>query len=163
MNDDIKNYIDFCCDRYLSYRPRTEHEMRTYLKRKLSQKKFDLSPADIEKYTEDKVSSLTETGIVNDEKFAEWYVHEKTHFKPRGSTRVSYELAQKGVSRDTISKILDKRDKDEKDMILDLLERYSRVDYSDPVSVRKLMQKLGRKGFSYGDIKRAIEEYTEKE
>lgn len=163
MIDDIKQYIDYCCDRYLSYRPRTEYEMRTYIKRKLSQKRFDLSPVEVQSLIDQKVKDLLDSGIVNDVSFAKWYLQEKTIFKPRGFSRIKYELAQKGISRHIIAEIMEERVIDEKDMILELLQRYSRVDYTDQKNVQKLIQKLGRKGFSYGDIKRAIEEYTEKE
>jgi regulatory protein len=79
--------------RYLSYRPRSEAE----LKRRLAGRGFG----------EDDISAvlrdLKEGGLVNDAAFAHFWRENRAAFRPRSRSLTSLELARKGVARETIA------------------------------------------------------------
>ena len=77
---------------YLSYRPRSIHEMRTYLQKKGYE----------ENVAAEVLDRLAAVGLVNDEAFATFWTSSRGRFSPRGDRALRYELRQKGVDRDTI-------------------------------------------------------------
>lgn len=69
--------------KYLSYRPRTEAEIRTYL-----------GPD----CTEDIVTRLKHLKFIDDAKFAAWYVESRLRTRPRSRKLLELELKRKGVT-----------------------------------------------------------------
>src|ERR1035437_11177164 len=74
--------------RYLSFRPRSEKELRDYLKKK---KCDDLTAKRI-------LESLKRDRFINDEEFVRWWVEQRTLLKPKAVRVIKYELKQKGIS-----------------------------------------------------------------
>lgn len=68
--------------KYLSYRPRTEAEIRTYL-----------GPD----CTEDVITRLKRLKFIDDAKFAAWYVESRLRTRPRSTKLLELELKRKGV------------------------------------------------------------------
>jgi len=87
---------------FLSYRPRSENEIRKNLKKK-----------DIEDRVIDKVMErLQRGGLVDDLKFAEMWVENRSEFRPRGSRALRMELRQKGINDKIIEKVITNIDED---------------------------------------------------
>jgi regulatory protein len=82
--------------RLLSYRPRTEAEIRRNL-----QKHFD-DPAVIEQVLE----RLRRSGLADDEAFGRMWVENRMHFQPKARRALKAELRQKGLTADQAEAIL---------------------------------------------------------
>jgi regulatory protein len=141
--------LDKAYDRVLnliSHRPRSEGELRDYLKRK--------------DYDEDvivqTIERLNERGYVNDLDFARRWVESRRLLKSTSKRRLVQELRQKRISDDVIAQVLEADETDERQVLRELIERKRRqTKYQDDL---KLMQYLSRQGFSYDDIKAALSE-----
>ncbi len=130
--------------KYLSIRLRSEGEINQYLKRKgasLEQQKT--------------ISNrLKAMDLINDERFAEAFIHDKLMLSPSSKRKITYELKKKHLAEDIIKNSLTNdqiSDEDNLKKMIALKRRQSK--YQDDL---KLMQYLVRNGFNYGDVKRAI-------
>lgn len=74
--------------KYLAFRPRSEREVRDYLKRKGSD----------EKETQALISQLRDEHLIDDAKFLAWYVESRSRASPRGRRLLTWELKQKGIA-----------------------------------------------------------------
>ncbi|HEX5797173.1 MAG TPA: RecX family transcriptional regulator [Candidatus Saccharimonadales bacterium] len=129
----------------IARRPRSEGEIRDYLRRK--------------KYEDQKIekilSTLSSKGHINDEDFAFRWVENRRLLKPISKRKLRLELKQKKISEDIIQKILQDDETDEKEIIKELIEKKRRQSrYQDN---QKLIAYLARQGFSYSDIKEAMD------
>jgi len=139
-------------DRALSYimiRPRSEWELREYLKRKKS-------PAP---QTEKILNKLSISGYINDKKFAEAWVNNRRLLKSTSRRRLIQELRQKRVADDVIEQVLSEDETDEPEVLKQLVAKKRKQSrYQDDL---KLMQYLARQGYNYGDIKTALQNQDE--
>src|SRR5260221_4154782 len=81
--------------RYVSFRPRSEREIREFLQTKL--KRWHIA-GDVSVVKA--IDRLREYGHVDDRKFAAWWVSQRSAFRPKGARALKAELFKKGVSRD---------------------------------------------------------------
>jgi regulatory protein len=141
--------VDKALDRVmglLARRPRSTWEIESYLKRK------DIA----EDVAQEVLATLRERGYVDDEDFARRWVENRRLLKLTSTRRLQQELRQKRVPSDIIDRVLQSDETDEKQILKDLIARkQTQTRYHDTT---KLMQYLSRQGFSYGDIKEALEE-----
>jgi len=150
--DELKNkaVLDKAYDRTLNLimrRPRSEWELRDYLKRK--------------EYDEEAIAAtierLAERGYVNDQDFAKRWVENRRLLKSTSKRRLQQELKQKRVSQEVIDEVLASDETDERDVLRELVGRKQKqTKYQDKT---KLMQYLSRQGYNYGDIKSVLEEF----
>jgi regulatory protein len=126
----------------LSFRQRSEWELRDYLKRK------NQSPAIIEKL----LNVLSNLGYVDDKKFATAWVDNRRLLKPISSLKLRAELKQKRIANNIIDEVLKADTTDEITVLRELIDRKSKR-YPDQ---QKLMAYLARQGFRYDDIKQAL-------
>jgi len=132
----------------ISHRPRSEWELRGYLKRKDYDE--DASTAVLER--------LRERGHVDDADFARRWVETRRLLRNTSRRRLSQELRQKRIADDIIDQVLEADETDESDVLRDLIERKRKqTKYQDDL---KLMQYLSRQGFNYDDIKSALHEIS---
>jgi regulatory protein len=133
--------------RFLSYRPRSEAEVRRYLQDKKAAPTIE---AEV-------VERLTSSGLLDDQAFANYWVENRESFNPRGQHALIYELRQKGLSEETIALALE--DIDEEDSAYRaLISRARRMPPLDRESFRKKLGSfLRRRGFSYEAISAALE------
>jgi len=132
---------------YLSYRPRSESE----LKERLRQRGF----ADD---TQEAVRTrLKELGLVDDMAFAQFWKDNRESFSPRSRRLTKLELRQKGVANDIIDQVVDAIDDDDSAYRAALSKARSlpRSDYQR--FRRRLGEYLKRRGFSYGVINHTVE------
>jgi regulatory protein len=119
-------------------RPRSEKETSDYLYKKIYEKKLD------KEYINQIIEKLEKKKYLNDEAFAKWYVENRFVKKGISKKRLSLELAKKGISREIVERVLKDSGRDEKEEILKIIAK-KRARYDDD----KLIQYLGRQGFSY--------------
>ncbi len=133
---------------FLSYRPRSEAEVRRNLRKK------DVEDEVIEVVIE----RLTQTGLVDDGEFARYWVENRVQFKPRGARALHYELREKGIADSIIADAL--ADLDEELAARQVAEtgarRLTHLQARD--FRRKLSAYMARRGFSYAVIAPLIEE-----
>ena len=128
----------------LARRPRSEWELRDYLKRK----KVD------EEGRDKLLNKLSASNYIDDEDFARRWVDSRRLLKFTSKRKLSLELKQKRISDETISKVLTEDDTNELEVLKKLIEKKrTQTRYRDDT---KLMQYLIRQGFNYCDIKQAL-------
>jgi regulatory protein len=142
--------------RYLSYRPRSEAE----IKQRLQHHGFD------DACTEKVIVKLSEQGLVDDTAFARFWIDNRRTFRPRSRRMTKLELRRKGLNMDVIEQAIHDID-DRESAYRAALSRTRHLFPSDyPVYRRRLGQYLGRRGFSYDVINETVQkvwkEYTEK-
>lgn len=129
----------------ISRRPRSEWEIKDYLKRK------DYKPSEIEQ----SVKLLRERGYINDLDFARRWVESRRLLKSTSKRKLRLELMQKRVSEEAITKVLEDDETDEAEVLKELIiKKRGQTRYKDR---EKLIAYLLRQGFNYGDIKSAID------
>jgi regulatory protein len=134
--------------RFVSYRPRSETELRQHLRRK------QLDDALIEEV----IARLRRYNYLNDDEFAAYWVEQRETFKPRSPMALRQELRQKGVDREIVDRAVDEIDE------LDAARRAAekRLNQLARLPYDQFRAKLGgylqRRGFSYGVIREVIQE-----
>jgi regulatory protein len=131
---------------YAMIRPRSRWEMETYLQRKKA------SPPLIEAI----LNKLSNLHMLNDLEFARSWVTSRRLLRPTSMRKLQQELRAKRVADDIIQQVLTEDETDEGD-ILKVLVAKKRQQTKFKNDDLKLMQFLARQGFSYGDIKAALE------
>lgn len=130
--------------RYVAMRPRSEWEMQMYMARK----EVDKEAAD------EVISRLRNLNLLSDLDFARAWISSRRQLKSTSKRRLRLELMQKHVPNDVIDEALSEDEGDERQILRELIEK-KRRRYPDQ---QKLMQYLARQGFSYDDIKSALNE-----
>jgi regulatory protein len=136
--------------RFLSFRRRTEKEIRL----KLQKRDFD------EKTIKRTVEKLKEYDLINDLEFATAWVKERLEYKPRGKRLLRLELWKKGIKKEIIDQVTGEFCRNEDKSALELLERIKRKYKNlDPqVAKRRMYGYLLRRGFSYETSKSAMKQ-----
>ena len=101
--DDMRWRVRQAALHLLSYRPRTEHELRI----RLHAKGFH------DNFVESCLRLLENQGLLNDHAFALAHVRSRIRFHVRGRVRLSQELRQKGVSTKIANRAIDEVFNDE--------------------------------------------------
>lgn len=95
---------------------------------------------------------LVERGYIDDEKFARYWVENRSLQKGASARKLTAELRLKGVEQAIIDTSLASSDRRDQDELMKMLMK-KRVKYPDE---QKLKQYLMRQGFSYDDINDAL-------
>ena len=136
---------------FLSYRPRSEAEVR----RNLRSKGFEDS------IVEAVIERLTQVGLLNDREFAHYWVENRLQFRPKGVRALRQELRDKGISASIVDDVL--IDVDEEAAARQAAKAgVRRLKHLAPADFRrKLGMYLSRRGFSYAVIRPLVEEMLE--
>lgn len=145
---------------YSLMRPHSSREVRDYLYRKTLSKKYKSRrtgelkerPGVSKAVTERVFARLVEKGYVDDEKFARFWVENRNQRKGISSRKLRAELAAKGVASDIVERQLAAGGRSDNDELQKIIAKKKR-QYPDE---QKFMQYLARQGFSYDDIKNAL-------
>ncbi|RYF28900.1 MAG: hypothetical protein EOO17_03620 [Chloroflexi bacterium] len=146
---------------YCLMRPHSSKEMRDYLYRKTratkvrSRKTGEVidRPGVSQSLTERVYDRLVEKKYIDDDKFARYWVENRNMKKGVSKRKLQAELQSKGVDRAIIESQLDQTERTDGDELQKIIEK-KRRRYPDG---QKFMQYLARQGFSYDDIKAALE------
>lgn len=132
--------------RFLGLRPRSEREMRNYLRRK------DITPEDIESA----VARLLQARLLDDLEFARSWIRTRQALSPRSRRMLQQELAAKGVSRDVVDEAVGELDEDAQlDTLVEVMQRKRRLPQY--ASAEKLLGYFARQGYPYDQLKKALE------
>jgi len=133
---------------YLSYRPRSESELRERLHRR----GFD------DDNLEAVIAKLKEQGLVDDVAFAQFWKDNRESFSPRSQWLTKLELRRKGVANDIIDQVVDTID-DDNSAYRAALSKARSLSLSDYQGFRRrLGEYLKRRGFGYGVINHTIQQ-----
>jgi regulatory protein len=145
---------------YSLMRPHSVREVRDYLYRKTLTTKYKTKKGEIKErqgysptLTTRVLQKLQQKNYVNDEKFARWWI--ETRHQNQGSSlrKLRSELAAKGVSSNIIEGVISQTDRTDDDEITKMIAK-KRQKYTDE---HKLMQYLVRQGFSYQQVRDALD------
>jgi regulatory protein len=149
--DIYKKYLDSILH-FLSFRPRSEKEIRDNLiKKKASQE-----------IIEQIITWLKQQKFLDDEEFTRWWIEQRSKFRPKSMRIIKLELKQKGIAQQVIDGVVE----DPESKIQNDLESAKKiVEKKFPkykgLSKYELYQKLGavlaRKGFNWETIKKSID------
>lgn len=184
----MDDYIKFqtIAIKFLSYRPRSEKEVREKLQ-KFTKKTSYPYPGQVPHSSpqrtkgsgvakapqnndviEQVMAFLKEQKFIDDAAFVKWWIQQRTEYKPKSLKVIKLELRQKGISNDLIDSMIH----DSQFMIQSDVDRAKAlVEKKLPkykgLSRYELLQKLGpylaRRGFDYDTIKQSIDAATEEE
>ena len=133
---------------FISYRPRSEAEVRKNLK------KHDTP----EEVIPEVLDRLRRIGLVDDVQFAQTWVENRSTFRPRGRRALVAELRQKGIGDEAIDEALFDLDEDSLayQAALKQSRKYTGLDWQN--FRQKMSAFLARRGFNYGVAKPVIEQ-----
>ena len=158
--------------RFLSYRPRSEKEVRDRLN--IKYQSFDKAQdrkSNIKNLTlviDKVIQKLKEQKFINDEEFAKWWIESRLRFRPRSINLIKKELLQKGIERDIIDGQISNlihstgsgQISNDLQQAKKLIEK--RIERFRNLTKQEIYQKLGRylasKGFDWETIKQSIDE-----
>ena len=134
--------------RHLSYRPRTEAELRAHL-----QKRGFANPC-----VEQVLAELRDKGLTDDSAFARLWIDSRESSRPRSRAMLRRELTEKGIDAQTISEATGEID--EESSAYRAAQKKARTlatsDYAD--FRRKLSAFLARRGFGYDVSQRTVKQ-----
>lgn len=133
--------------RYAAMRLRSTWEMEQYLKRK------GATPPLSEKI----LNKLSNIGLLNDEAFARAWTNNRRLLRPTSKRKLQQELRAKRVSDEVIEQALQTDEGNDEQAALRQLVAKKRDLPKYKAEPMKLMQYLARQGFSYDDIKTALQ------
>jgi regulatory protein len=136
---------------FLSYRPRSEDEVRKNLKKK-----------DFEEHIITEVMErLLRGGLVDDQKFAKLWVENRSEFRPRGSRVLQMELRQKGIHEEIIDSVTSNIDEEHLayQAAMKHARKYRQLEWQD--FRKKMYGFLARRGFDYGIISSIVQKTWE--
>jgi len=157
QTDDLvfKNEFQKSLDRTLrliSHRPRSEKEIRDYLKKKKSPPKI----------IEAVIRKLKQLKQINDQEFANWWIEQRSTFRPRGKFGLTMELRQKGIDEKIIKEVIE--GVDELPLAEEVAQKKRRTYKNLPREefYQKMSAYLARRGFSWETIKKVVAKLLEK-
>jgi len=134
--------------RFAMVRPRSEKEFKDYFWRKKVH----------ESLHEDLLKKLQHFELLDDTKFAKWWVEQRGNFKPKPVRILKIELTQKGIVKEIIETVLGETKLDEEKMARDIIERkgYKWKNLPAREARQKMSQYLAGKGFSWDTIEKVV-------
>jgi regulatory protein len=148
--DEVKRAVERALH-FLSYRPRSVHEVRRNLIEK------DVPEPAITAALE----RLTAQGYLDDAAFATFWVRERNSFKPISPKALRHELRQKGIPQSIIEEAMAAVDADDTALRAARSQLRRWRGSTRKVFRDKLLSFLQRRGFSYGDAKDALRRIEE--
>ena len=142
---------------YSLMRPHSQYELSQYLYRKTRDtltKTGSIKKGVSKELTARVFDRIIEKGYVNDEAFARCWIENRQLRKGISKRKLQAELASKGVNRSIVESLLSETERTDEDEILKIIEKKA-SRYDDE---QKLIAYLARQGFSYDDIKQAIDD-----
>lgn len=174
--------------RFLSFRPRSEKEVRDNLiktlkrkrnnkpattetqKRQEAQNDFSVSDEFSDSVVARKaliidqvIAKLKEQKFLNDEEFTKWWIEQRTTFRPKGIRLIKIELQRKGVAREIVDNIVENSElkvENDLDKAKKLVQK--KLPRYQNLPRQEQYQKLGaflaRQGFDWETIKEGIDD-----
>ena len=150
QRDDVERAYERALN-FLSYRPRSEAEVR----RNLGKKRV------ADEVVEEVIERLVRIGMLDDQEFARYWVENRVQFNPRGARALRHELWQKGIPASVVDDVL--ADFDEEAVARKAMDSGARrLSHLEPWDFRrKLEAYLARRGFSRAVFGPLVEDIVE--
>jgi regulatory protein len=134
--------------RFAFARPRSKKEVTDWFRRKEVH----------ESIHEELLDKLKRLELLDDTKFASWWVTQRTAFRPKSKMVLTMELRQKGIDKDIIKETLLGSGIDELSLAKQLIEKKKRVweKLEGQDRKKKITYILGSKGFGWDIIKEIL-------
>lgn len=147
---------------YCIMRPHSAREVRDYLYRKTRSTRvrnkrtgeIKERPGVSTELTTRVFERLLSKGYIDDAKFTRWWVENRNQRKGTSRRKLQSELSSKGVASGIIEEALAVTERNDSEELAKIVSK-KRAKYPDN---QKFMQYLARQGFSYDDIKVALDE-----
>jgi regulatory protein len=152
QTNDLKARIKEFAINYISYRPRSTAEVRKHLVKK----GFAVEIIELV------IAELTDSNLLNDLEFAQYWVDQREEFRPRGLYALRYELIQKGIDHSIIEGSLSGVDEYKSAMKAGRRKANQLLGIEKELFIRKLSQHLERRGFRYEVVADVARELWEK-
>jgi regulatory protein len=108
-------------------------------------------------------SRMADLALVNDEEYAARLASQLIEVKRVSAKQAIYMITQKGVEKEISENAVNALSPDPKQQITELIERKYIRAISDQKGMNRTVAALARKGFSYSDIRAALEKFTNDE
>ena len=107
------------------------------------------------------VGKLEKLELVDDYKFAKWWVEQRLLFKLKSKRELIFELRNKGIDKNIIDDVIDESGLNEYENARKLLEknRYKWDKHEDLAKRKKMSEYLLRKGYSWSAVKKAVDSF----
>lgn len=141
--------------RFATLRPRSEKEINIWLRK---HKVYQSIISDL-------FNKLKRLNLLDDKKFAEWWVEQRMNFRPKSRRIINYELKSKGINKNIIEDVLSEVEIDEgkiaKEMLTKKIYKWEKLPRFE--ARKKMGEFLARKGFGWSVIKDTIDDFFEKD
>lgn len=139
--------------KFATLRPRSEKEINDYLKRKKIH----------ESMWKDLFEKMKHFELLDDAKFAKWWVDQRLAFKKISSKVLKLELFKKGIDKEIVDRVIEETPIDEEKMARELLEKrsYKWEGLEEREAKQKKFQYLAGKGFDYEVVERILSSDSE--
>lgn len=136
-----------CLDKTLRFamtRPRSLKEIKDYFRRKEVPESIKIEI----------LNKLKKLELLNDQKFAKWWVTQRLEFRSKSKKDITFELRQKGIDNNIIKDILDNSEIDEVKIVKSLIAKksYKWQKYNEKERKQKISQYLVGKGFDWNVV-----------
>ncbi len=164
FNDQVERLYDKAI-KFLSYRPRSEKEVRDNLLQKLY--RSDKGEAE-KKNFESSISAVTQKlgklGLVNDLEFAKWWFEQRVNFKKTSPRIIKSELFKKGIDREIIDEVMDSTIVDPISLATSAAKKklVSYQKFEPKIFREKMGRYLASKGFDWEVVKKVVDTYSQK-
>lgn len=130
---------------FATLRLRSEKEISDWLKRKKVH----------ESMRKELFNRLNRLQLINDKKFAQWWIEQRNSFRPRSINVLKLELIKKGIDKEIINETLSKIQINEKKDALNILNKkiYKFAKFTGVTRNQKMIAYLLTKGYSLNDAK----------
>lgn len=136
--------------KFTSFRPRSEFEIRQWLKRK------KISPVD----SEAAIQSLRKVGVIGDEAFAKWWVSQRSEFRPKAKRALVFELVKKGVDKKLAENVVGAGGANDEELALFVLEKRKKslAQYNPEIRKKKIKNLLASRGFGWEVVNKVLKD-----
>jgi regulatory protein len=125
------------------------------LEAKIKMRKWNVSEADSDKI----ISSLTESGHINEERYAKAFANDKLIIDKWGPQKVRQALKQKGIKETFIAKAISEKNINQEAVIMELLSK--KIKSFKKLADEEIYAKLMRFGLSRGFDYSLVSKYAE--
>lgn len=150
--------------RFLSYRPRSEKEVRDYLIKKISTKEgIKFSQASDSPLIGEVITKLKRYKYLDDSEFAKWFSTSQTRSRPKSQRIIRFNLLKKGITKDIIDTTLKDSPKDSDSARRAVEKKLARWQKLPPQDFKKkLYQYLASRGFDFETISETFAFFSKK-
>ena len=140
--------------KFATLRPRSEKEIKDWFRRKKVHES-------IQKRLFNRLKRLE---LIEDRKFAQWWVEQRLQFKFKSKRELIYELRMKGIDKKTIDGVLSETEIDEEKIARELLnaKKYRWRGFEEYEVWQKMSEFLTRKGFEWETVAKVVKEFMKR-